>query len=429
MNTIADRMFSGIQQAKNISNYYVYNVDTNQTVTLTDAAIYCARNQGCIINYELRLVGDKQVIDDNMEDLLSRQELRGALGPFQLLNAEALRAVASRMTMEDIVKLCATSATFRQKCIDANIYESLTRKFFPDSPVLSSNPATNFSNLWSTRITIDEFHAATTRGFQYHRKDAREVFDAAADMIDIMNEDGRGATLASKHYAVDAVFISQFPRHEIYESLGREQLFIDLMVWADNAEKFEEKLGEFILAGMEFKVPHIEAGIPHQTYLDLLQDIAPDSNLYREQWVSQMNANIAERLAFLASEDENDPDLEDLAILLSLTDQDPYLFWTYNPNVGDHIENIRDNWTELMDFLATDLDDEEVFNRFVKMSEGKPGHWYAIDIDEFISDSDVRKLTNDNMLDDEDLVYDRKVITDQERWEIWLGRFAVYMDE
>jgi hypothetical protein len=437
MENKIDKIYKGILQAKIQEG--LYNVDTNEIQNPETAIRYCLNSPNCRMDYQLRLVGRSDEIQNNISGLNAKiiGLKQTGLGEFFRLGMDknVFLKIMFKLSPDDIIALCGSSKEFAEKCRSFSVYEKLTEDLFPKAKKVSEDSKDNFEILWNTRISIDEFQATNEAKFENHPDDVEKIFDTIQTEIEILHKAGKNASIVSSFSVVDVIILQQYPRKQIYEKYGMPLELLDVFETVDNPDYFEDALEKLSSeSGVDFEIPYEDEGIDQATYIRLLDEILPPPDLERDKWILQLNENLIERIQTIAEEDEEDDDIELLIKLSSLQSKDPYMIWVLRPDILSYIDVLVEKWQMLLDQRLLNFSEDEIFERFTTYTffneryENGEDIWYVPDFNMILEPRQFSALEKDNLLRDEEIDQDDHVICDSDRWNNWRNRFAVYSE-
>lgn len=433
------KIYNGIVAAKKANG--LYNVDLDKVQSPEEAIRYCTDNSGCHLDYQLRLVGNIEDIEKYLPEVNILLVNESGLGPFILLaqtpdQKNLFLKILYELSPDDIIRFCSSSRDFSDTCKNYSVYERLTENLFPDAKKLREDPRENFIALWESRVSLDEFQAMTEDRFANHPDDVDKIFNTVVNGIEVLGRAGKKVSVASSYNAIDVIILEQFPRKQLYEHYGYPLELMEVFEFGDNPEALEDALLRLSEdSGVDLVLPYAEVGISQEDYIRLLEDVLPEVGLERDVWIQQLNDNIIERIGVLEEEDPEDEDIELLIQLSSLQANDPYMIWTYRPDVLAFINVLIEKWQMLLDQRLSNLSEEEIFEQYLVYQTFKERFdagedvWYAPDFNLVLESDEFQRVNETNLFRPEDLDEEQHLIVDEGRWEQWNRRFQIYSDQ
>ena len=427
-----DDAIRGIKLAK--KQGLIYNLETREVQDFEGVAIWLSMHEDGFVDPGVAVAGFQDDWDRlrSLINLKIRMNSRAAMGSFATLPDNVIMRIFSEMSPDDILALCATSATFRARCNKMRVYEFLSNSIFPDS-VKNRDESyySHFTKLWRSRVTVDDFQSLRYSDLSQHPNDVEMIFKDYVKNVETFQErfeddDRVNFDVISNYTAIDILFLMQYPRPDLLEQFDFDIDLIRLWQNTDDVGVVEEVLSNMFMKGVNFRVPHVEIGISHRDYLDLLSPISPPADLRKDDWMSQLNSNI---MSEIVRNDDIDS-TEDLKALLTLESSDPYYFWIWFPFPQEFQAALENAWILLLDFRANNMSQDEILKRlvnynFVQQSilDGQDV-FYNPDFDVIYSFERVQELLELELISDENVDFESGIVGDVERFEdIWLEKF------
>jgi len=430
----------------------VYDLNKNEVVTVEEALENCRnikeRNpqSDCIVDTPHVLTGSKKEIDRELPLLDLQRFYNKGIGPFLILNSHAFTELLLRLDPESIISLCNTNIQFKEKCQKTKIYDILLNKIFPKAQRSNKYESSSalFERMWRTRVLLEDFQSLTRDDFDMHPEDVIFIFDRFIKAVDTVKEYEGWDTidLTSKPSAIQMIQLLQYPRWQILEKSDFDPNVAKFYANIANAKSTSKVLTAIYEEDGTIVTPkHIERGMSHEEYLELLRPLAPENNMRKNDWLNEFNENILdeiERLTLIA-EKKSDPEtfksLENLKIILAIEIEEPDYLWTLNPTMDLlQEENIPAVWDMLLDWRAEYIienDNETLTAMYLQWTEVKNAYendgeenWYNADFNVVYTDEQVQTLIENEELAEDELDHDNRIFSDLQRWdELWYPAF------